>query len=81
MALESIAALILDDNANMRVLLRVILGGFGMRNIEEAAEVDQALNIVARSSIDIAFVDFKLGGVSGIDFCRIHQPWIRRGFR
>lgn len=70
MALESISALILDDNSNMRTLLRVILGSFGMRHIEEAAEVDEAMEVLARQDIDLAFVDFKLGGVSGIDFCR-----------
>jgi two-component system chemotaxis response regulator CheY len=70
MALESISALILDDNANMRVLLRVILGGFGMRRIEEAAEVDEALALLGEGEFDLAFVDFKLGGISGIDFCR-----------
>lgn len=70
MALESVSALILDDNINMRALLRVILTGFGMRRIEEAAEVAQAFEMLARGGIDIAFVDFKLGATSGIDFCR-----------
>jgi DNA-binding response OmpR family regulator len=70
MALESISALILDDNANMRVLLRAILAGFGVRRIEEASEVEEALEILAGGDIDVAFVDFKLGGASGIDFCR-----------
>ncbi len=70
MALESISALILDDNANMRELLRVLLSGFGMRRIEEAADVNEAMGIAASGDIDIAFVDFKLGGVSGLEFCR-----------
>lgn len=70
MALESISALILDDNVNMRGVLRTILLGFGMRRIEEAAEVPHALALLASGDIDLAFVDFKLGGASGIDFCR-----------
>lgn len=70
MALESVSALILDDNAHMRGLLRVILASFGMRRIEEAADCNEAIGHVAGGDIDIAFVDFKLGGLDGIDFCK-----------
>lgn len=75
MALEGVAALILDDNAHMRGLLRVILASFGMRRIEEAADCNEAIAIVAGGEMDLAFVDFKLGGQDGIEFCR----HIRRG--
>jgi two-component system, chemotaxis family, chemotaxis protein CheY len=71
MALESISALILDDNANMRGLLRVLLSGFGMRRIEEASTVREAMGVLVGGDVDIAFVDFKLGGVSGLEFCRL----------
>lgn len=70
MALESVAALILDDNAHMRGLLRVILTSFGVRRIEEAADCNEAAAIVAGGDLDIAFVDFKLGGLDGLEFCR-----------
>lgn len=70
MALEGVTALVLDDNAHMRGLLRVILSGFGVRTIEEAADGVEAFRLVASEDIDIAFVDFKLGGIDGIDFCR-----------
>lgn len=70
MALESVSALILDDNAHMRGLVRVILASFGMRRIEEAHDCNEAVGIVAGGDIDIAFVDFKLGGLDGIEFCR-----------
>lgn len=70
MALESVSALILDDNAHMRGLLRVILASFGMRRIEEAADCSEAIGLVAAGDMDIAFVDFKLGGQDGLEFCR-----------
>jgi CheY-like chemotaxis protein len=70
MALEGISALILDDNAHMRGLLRAILGGFGVRHVEEAADCNEAMGIMAGGDIDIAFVDFKLGGMDGLEFCR-----------
>lgn len=69
MALESVSALILDDNAHMRGLLRVILAGFGVRRIEEAATCPEALALVSSGDIDLAFVDFKLSGADGIEFC------------
>lgn len=70
MALESVSALILDDNAHMRGLLRVILTSFGLRRIEEAADCNEAVALVAGGDLDIAFVDFKLGGLDGIEFCK-----------
>lgn len=70
MALESVSALILDDNAHMRGLLRAILAGFGMRKIEESGDCADALRVIAEGSIDISFVDMKLGGLDGLEFCR-----------
>lgn len=54
----------------MRGLLRVILTSFGLRRIEEAADCNEALAVVAGGDLDIAFVDFKLGGLDGIEFCK-----------
>jgi DNA-binding response OmpR family regulator len=71
MALEGISALILDDNAHMRGLLRVILTSFGVRRIEEAGDASSALGVIAGGDVDMAFVDLKLGGVSGLEFCRM----------
>ena len=70
MALESVSALILDDNAHMRGLVRTILASFGVRRIEEASDTDEAMAHVVAGDIDIAFVDFKLGGLDGLDFCK-----------
>lgn len=54
----------------MRGLLRVILTSFGLRRIEEAADCNEAVALVAGGDLDIAFVDFKLGGLDGIEFCK-----------
>jgi DNA-binding response OmpR family regulator len=70
MALEHISALILDDNAHMRGLVRVILAGFGVRRIEEAGDIAAAMQLIAAGDIDVAFVDMKLAGQSGLEFCR-----------
>jgi len=70
MALEGVTPLVLDDNAHMRGVLRAILVSFGMRRVEEAADCNEALGVVARGEIDLAFIDLKLCGLDGIDFCR-----------
>lgn len=70
MALEGVSTLVLDDNAHMRGLLRVILASFGVRRVEEAADCNEAFAIMAGGGVDLAFVDFKLGGIDGLDFCR-----------
>jgi two-component system chemotaxis response regulator CheY len=70
MSLESVSALILDDNAHMRGLMRVILASFGVRRVEDAADTNQAMGHIAGGGIDIAFVDFKLAGLDGLDFCK-----------
>ena len=52
MALEGVTALILDDNAHMRGLLRLILLSFGVRRIDEAADCNEAI------AIDYAHIEF-----------------------
>jgi len=70
MALEGVSPLILDANAHMRGVLRAILVSFGMRRVEEAADCDEAMGAVAGGEIDLDFIDFKLGGRDGAEFCR-----------
>jgi DNA-binding response OmpR family regulator len=70
MALEGVSTLVLDDNAHMRGLIRVMLSSFGVRRVEEAADCNEAFAVMAGGGIDLAFVDFKLGGIDGLDFCR-----------
>jgi len=70
MPIDHVSALVLEDNAHMRSLLRVILSSFGIRNIEEASDCQQALSVMGARHIDIAFVDLKLNGPDGLEFCR-----------
>lgn len=70
MSLEGVSPLILDDNAHMRGVLRAILVSFGMRRVEDAADCDEAMGAAEGGEIDIAFIDFKLGGRDGAEFCR-----------
>ena len=71
--LRKISALILDDNAHMRELLKVNLSAFGLVHIHQASNSLGALAMLDKAEVDMAFVDLKLGdqsGLGGIEFCR-----------
>ena len=71
--LRDITALILDDNAHMRELMKATLSAFGMRHFHEAADGAAAMTKLDLGDVDIAFVDLKHGSVAhlgGIEFCR-----------
>ena len=71
--LRDITALILDDNAHMRELMKATLSAFGMRHIYEAADGAAAMARLDLGDVDIAFVDLKhesLAHLGGIEFCR-----------
>jgi two-component system, chemotaxis family, chemotaxis protein CheY len=71
MALQPLSALVLDDNAHMRGILRAILSGFNIRTIEEASDAADALQLLRNCTVDLAFVDFRLQGLDGLEFCRL----------
>ncbi len=71
--LRDITALILDDNAHMRELMKAILAAFGMHHFYEAADSAAAMAKLDLGDVDIAFVDLKHGSTAhlgGIEFCR-----------
>jgi len=71
--LRDITALILDDNAHMRELMKATLAAFGVRNFYEAADAAAAMAKLDLGDVDIAFVDLKHGSMArlgGVEFCR-----------
>ncbi len=70
--LKNLKCLIVDDNANMRSLLRTILTSLGMRskNIIEAYCVKNAMAALGNGDIDLVITDWKMEPVSGIEFVR-----------
>lgn len=70
MALGDLRTLILDDNAHMRGLVRAILLSFKINRVLEAADAQTGLEIIRENEIDLAFVDYRLGGQDGLMFCR-----------
>lgn len=58
--------LIVDDEANLRKTMRVILSKAGFE-VEEASEGKEALKILNGKDFDMAFVDLQMPGIGGIE--------------
>jgi two-component system, NtrC family, response regulator HydG len=68
--------LVVDDDPEMRLLLRDVLEQSGCEVIEESSGAD-ALRTVEPGAFDVVIVDKHMPGISGLDFLtllRRHQP-------
>ena len=67
--------LVVDDENNMRLSLRTILGeeGYDVKTVESAEE---ALRLLQRDRFFVTISDFRLGGMNGSEFLRkCHERW------
>ena len=62
-------ALIVDDEANIRKVLRLILSEAEFQ-VHEASQIAEAHDLVGKHYFDIAIVDLRLGDGSGIDLLK-----------
>jgi len=65
---ENLKALVVEDNAHMRTLLRTLLMGIGLREVAEAQDGRQALEMVALHGPDFVLTDLSMKPVDGIAF-------------
>jgi YesN/AraC family two-component response regulator len=63
--------LLVDDNQHMRVLLTEILRAIGCREVFEAADGAEALQVLRANPIDIVMTDLAMQPLDGIDFVRL----------
>jgi two-component system chemotaxis response regulator CheY len=63
--------LLVDDNHHMRVLLSEILKAVGVRQIYEASDGAQGLQMMKNHAIDIIMTDLAMQPLDGIDFVRL----------
>jgi CheY-like chemotaxis protein len=68
--LSQLDFLIVDDNQNMRSLVRTILNNLGVKNIHEASGAPEALEVMRQFRIDIMILDWQMEQVDGIAFTR-----------
>jgi len=64
-----VKALIVDDEKNIRELLRIILEEFGF-SVFEASTVKEAVSLLKGEDIDLSLVDLKLPDGTGMDVLR-----------
>lgn len=71
--LSKISILVVDDNRQMRILLRDILKTLGIINIFEVANGAAATEMILMQNIDIIIADQHMKPVTGIEFLK----WLR----
>jgi two-component system chemotaxis response regulator CheY len=67
---ESLKALIVEDNAHMRSLLRALLNSVGIKEIAEAAHGQAGIDVLRERKPDLVLTDMAMKPMNGIEFTR-----------
>lgn len=67
---ETLKALIVEDNAHMRTLLRALLNSAGIKQIVEAANGQSALIQLREQKSDLVLTDLAMKPMDGLEFTR-----------
>ena len=65
---EHLKALVVEDNPQMRALLRALLGGMGVNEVFEAADGAKAFEVLRWAQPDFVMTDLSMAPVDGIAF-------------
>jgi two-component system chemotaxis response regulator CheY len=68
--LSAIRVLVVDDNSQMRLLIRSMLRAAGIVHSYEAADVAEGLEILRLYGVDIVLLDLHMQGQDGIAFAQ-----------
>ena len=71
MRYELLKILLVDDNHHMRLLLGEILRALGVRQLYEASDGAQGLQMMKSHPVDIVMTDLSMQPMDGIDFVRL----------
>jgi two-component system chemotaxis response regulator CheY len=67
---ENLKALIVEDNAHMRALLRALLNSVGIKDIAEASHGGSALQMLRERKSDLVLSDLAMKPMDGLEFTR-----------
>jgi len=67
---KHINILVVDDYSTMRRIIKNILHELGYRNVQEAADGNAALPILAGGTIDLLVTDWNMPGMPGLDLLK-----------
>jgi CheY-like chemotaxis protein len=70
-SISDIHTLIVDDNREMRFLLRCLLRAGGVISISEAETAEQAFDVMRGQPVDLLIVDWMMQPVDGLEFTRM----------
>lgn len=75
-SLNDLHVLLVDDNQQMRFLLRSLLRAAGIGRVSEAGDAAVAFDCMSRSPIDLVLLDWKMQPIDGLAFARMvrHAP-------
>src|SRR6185312_610091 len=65
---QSLRILIVDDNQDMRVLLRRMLASLGVKDVLEATDGRAGIAILSQTGRDVVLSDLDMKPINGIDF-------------
>lgn len=68
---SALKVLMVEDNQHMRSIINAILKGAGIRNVREAREGAEALDIIKQFPADLALVDYNMDPIDGVEFTRM----------
>ena len=70
-SLSDLHVLVVDDNGQMRFLLRCLLRAGGIFNVTEADTAAQAFDIMRANTVDLVILDWKMAPIDGLAFTRM----------
>lgn len=68
--LEALNLMLVDDNPHARTVVVTLLQSLGVRNVFEASDGREALEMLKRWPADLALVDFKMSPMNGAELTR-----------
>lgn len=70
-SISDIHVLVVDDNRQMRFLLRCLLRAGGVHDVTEAANATEAFEILSGRPVDLVIVDWMMQPMDGLAFTRL----------
>lgn len=70
-SLSDLHLLVVDDNAQMRHLLRALLRAGGITRVTEAETAPAAIAVMRATPIDLVLLDWKMSPIDGLAFARM----------
>ena len=67
---SSVSVLLVEDNAWMRVLVRDLLDGFGIKTVHHASDGSSAMRALIEHDPDIVICDWQMEPIDGLAFTR-----------